>query len=202
MTIFADHQAWVYISKLNHSITLLSCSQAAAKHPFFQLKILENSLISVASTVYNPSSAADETPPEEIICQAPDALIAHGQWVHFAVNCRHTKGQETGEIRLYVNGVRVGVMKINYPVPVPPAPATAPHQLGQRANVAPEAIRMAVAREWEGGVTQTGQGSGPQEAPHLTGRMEENEWLLGRVLMTEEAIAEDLILLLHHLVSL
>lgn len=177
---------------MNHAITLLSCSQSVSKFPFLQVKILENSLISVTTS---GKAGPVFTEPEEVVCQAPDALVPHGQWIHFGMNLRQPKGAEIGEVRLYINGARVGVMRVPYPVVVPPAQGAAP-LLGQRPVVAPEAIRVAIARSW-GGRT----GKADTEGAPTSGKMEENEWLLGRVLLLEDAVAEDIVLLMYHLVS-
>jgi hypothetical protein len=194
----ADDQAWIYISRLNAPITLLHCSQSASLHPFLLIKILENSQISIATMQYSPSSQAQQlsaTPPDDIICSAPDALIPHGQWVHFALNLRHPKGGEYGEARLYVNGSRVGAMRMAYPIPIPPPPTSfAPQsQSSQKPASTPEMIRISLGGAF-GGTKVTSKADG-------AGKVEDNEWLLGRTMILEEAMAEDLVLLSHHLVS-
>lgn len=178
---------------MNHSITLLSCSQAISKYPFLQIKILENSLISISTS---GKSGSVTTEPEEIVCQASDALIPHNSWIHFGFNIRQPKGSEIGEVRLYINGARVGVMRVPYPVVVPPSQISAPI-LGQRPGLMPETIRVSVARQFTG--TGLPKEVGDDTAPK--GKSEENEWLLGRVLFLEDAIQEDILLLMYHLVS-
>ena len=187
----ADMEAWVYISRLNAPITLFHFSQAASTHPFLLVKILENSQISIATTQH--SAQTSSTPPDDIICSAPDALIPHGQWVHFALNLRHPKGGEYGEARLYVNGGRVGAMRMPYPVPIPPQPVAYAPQMGVKPGIVPETIRVSLGAVFGGATTDKNDAAG---------KVEDNEWSLGRVLVLEEAMAEDLVLLSHHLVSL
>lgn len=130
----------------------------------------------------------DDPLVEEVICSAPDALVPHHQWVHFAVGCRKPKGAEHGEVRIFVNGVRVGAMRLPYPVPIPLSTNTLLH----KATIPTEAIRLSIAKDWQAENAKVEQSIGKEE---------ENEWLLGRVLMMEEAPPEDLVLLLHRLVG-
>lgn len=86
-----------------------------------------------------------------------------------------------------------------YPIPIPPVPVNVAPQsqasAGAKVNSG-EVVRIALGREIRGTFV-------PEEKQAVGGgRTEENEWMLGRVLMLEEAMNEDLILLLHHLVSL
>jgi hypothetical protein len=102
--------------------------------------------------------------------------VPHNEWVHFCVGCR--KGRTAGEARLFINGRRVGAVRVPYPVPRP-----APARGG-------EGVRVSVGRPW------------PSEAdskPHALGHGEGNEWALGRTLLLEEVLAEDIVLLMHHL---
>ncbi|ORX37124.1 hypothetical protein BD324DRAFT_427167 [Kockovaella imperatae] len=218
-----NFSCWIYISKLNRPITLLHVSQANQSHPLFQLRILENSQVSVLASVYRPESthppqpqaaasqaangsvssaqtpaapspaeSSEETPvPDEIICSAPDALIAHGQWVHFSVGCRKPKGLELAEARIFVNGVRVGAMRLHYPVPAPPGPATQ-HVLHSKPASSADAIRLSVGKPWK-------LGKGKEEEKLGLGREEENEFLLGRTLFVEDVLPEDIVLLFYHL---
>ena len=86
-------------------------------------------------------------------------------------------------------------MRMPYPVPIPPPPTSyAPQsQSAQKPATSPETIRVAIGGPF-GGVKIADKVDG-------AGKVEDNEWLLGRVLVLEEAMAEDLVLLLHHLVS-
>ncbi|WVQ84943.1 hypothetical protein IAT38_007106 [Cryptococcus sp. DSM 104549] len=196
-----NFSCWLHITKLNQPLTLLHISQKGAKAPLFQIRILDNSQIGITATVRQPSSAStstSETPAatpneHEVICGAPDALIPHFQWVHFAVGCRKPRGAETGEVRIFVNGVRVGAMRLPFPVPAPPAAPTGPPQLNVRQETPADAVRVAVGREYLDGEEVK------VEKPSGAGREEENEWMLGRALLLEEAVPEDLVLLMHHL---
>ncbi|ORY31849.1 hypothetical protein BCR39DRAFT_525741 [Naematelia encephala] len=196
-----NFSCWVNISKLNHPITLLHVSQVGAKRPLFRIRILENTQIALYSSVYTaPSeeetSVTTETPEadvDEIVCSAPDALIPHGQWVHFAVGCRKPKGLELAETRIFVNGVRVGALRMRFPVPIPSVPPTSGPQLNAKPSVPLEAIRISIGREYD-----ISPGCKAEKAESM-GRTEENEWMLGRTLLLEEAVPEDLVLLMHHL---
>lgn len=108
---------------------------------------------------------------------------------------RQPKGSDIGEIRLYIDGRRVGVMRVAYPAIVPAAPGPAP-QMGQKPAIAPEAIRICLGREF---AEQARITNGVSAQP--TGQSEGNEWCLGRTLLLEDAVPEDLVLLLYHLVS-
>jgi hypothetical protein len=188
------------VSKLDRPLTLIHASQASQPHPLFRVRILENSQIAILSTVYKSAAATfsadpatpapEEGHPEEIICAAPDALIAHHTWTHFAVGLRKLKGSDLAEVRVFVNGVRVGAMKVPYPIGVPlPAQPVAPQA---RPVVPAECVRLSVGRDWK---------DGKEKEEPSAGKQEENEWMLGRVLLLEEAVPEDLVLLMHHLVS-
>lgn len=153
----------------------------------FHLRILENAQISLLSRPVGGKSENNE--PEEVVCAAPDALIAHQTWVHFSINCRKAKSADHSEARLFVNGVRVGAMKVVYPTASPLAPGSA-----KTASPA-DAIRIGVGKSL---LVEEGD-----DAPKVAGGKEEdNEIMLGRTLLLEEPISEDLILLLHHLVGL
>lgn len=203
-------QAWVYISKLNGPITLLDVSQSSQTHPLLRIRILENSQIAIYTSVFKPkppkpASATTEESPlvveeppadtvlDETICPAPDALVPHGSWVHFSVGCRHPKGAENGEVRIFINGVRVGAMRLPYPVPAPAAPV--PNTLQAKPLLSKEAIRLVLGKEWKDEKPKRKT----KETP--AGSDEGNEWFLGRAVLMEEAVAEDIVLLLHHLVS-
>ncbi|BEI85638.1 hypothetical protein CcaverHIS002_0510390 [Cutaneotrichosporon cavernicola] len=159
--------AWVNISRLTEGITLLHLSQEGRKHPLLAVRVLENSQISITTTAW--SDKDDEV--EEVICGAADALIPHREWVHFCVGCR--KGRAAGEARIFINGRRVGVMHVTYPIPRPGAK---------------EGVRVSVGRA----------PPEPDSKPTL-GHGEGNEWSLGRTLLLEEVVAEDIVLLMHHL---
>jgi len=187
------------VSKLNRPITLIHASQASQPHALFRVRILENSQIAILSTIHKPATAppADgsavasaDADVEEIICAAPDALIAHHTWTHFAVGLRKIKASDSAEVRVFVNGVRVGAMRVPYPVgaPLPPHPV-APQA---KPSVAVDCVRLSVGRDWNDGKAK------PQQS---FGKQEENEWMLGRMLLLEEAVPEDLVLLMYHLVS-
>ena len=125
-----------------------------------------------------------------MVCSAPDALIPHQTWVHFAINSRKPKSADSAEARLFINGIRVGTMKITYPTANPLAPVSA------RTASSPDAIRVCVGRTSSEVpiVTGTEQNGG--------GKEDDNEIMLGRTMLLEETIPEDLVLLLHHLVCL
>jgi len=80
-------------------------------------------------------------------------------------------------------------MRINYPTANPLAPVSA------RTASSPDAIKVNVGRR----STEV-----PLASEHLGqeggGKEDENEIMLGRTLLLEETISEDLVLLLHHLV--
>ncbi|ADV25860.1 hypothetical protein I305_04819 [Cryptococcus gattii E566] len=190
-----NFSCWIHISKLNQPLVLLHLSRKGNNEPLFQIRILENSQIAVTSTVHSPSSPtrpSHSSSENEVICSAPDALVPHFQWVHFALGCRKPHGQDTSEIRIFVNGVRVGAMRMPFPVPfaVPPVPVAQ----GFKQDITADAIRLSIGKKYQDGDMKkeaVKEGS--------VGREEENEWMLGRVLFLEEAIPEDLVLLMHHL---
>jgi hypothetical protein len=203
-------QCWLYITKANNPITVLHISQKDSPHPLFQIKILDNSQISLLSSVHQPkpitatstpdvsprpdADTAHPAPPEELICNAPDALIPHFQWVHLSVGVRKPKGVESGEARIFVNGVRVGAMRVPFPVAIPVSVGSGP-VLNARPAIPPEAIRICIGKEIQTGLPKK------EEGGEGMGRQEENEWMLGRALLVEETLPEDLVLLLHRLVS-
>lgn len=130
----------------------------------------------------------EDAETEEVVCAAPDALIAHQSWVHFSINCRKVKSADHAEARLFVNGVRVGAMKTIYPTATPLAP-------GSAKTASPvDAIRIGVGKSLlaEEGEAVTKEAGGKEE---------DNEIMLGRTLLLEEPLSEDLILFFHHLVS-
>lgn len=153
----------------------------------FQLRILDNSQISILSRPVGAKT--DDGEGEEVVCPAPDALIAHQSWIHFSINCRKVKSGENAEARLFVNGVRVGAMKTAYPSASPLAPGSA------KTASPPDAVKIGVGRSL---IDEAGEQPAASDGG---GKEEENEVLLGRTLLLEEPLAEDLILLLHHLVS-
>jgi hypothetical protein len=185
--------SWLYIVKLNQPIVILHVAQS--QKTIFRIRLLDNSQIGI-QTCQNPALAEE---PEEIVCPAPDALIPHREWVHFAVNCRKVKSLDIAEIRIFVNGVRVGAMRMHYPTAAVMAPV-GPSQLHVRPATPPDAIRIGVGKMYTG---QDGLAQKTADLPKdSVGKQEENEWMLGRVLLLEEAVPEDLMLLLHHLVRL
>lgn len=170
---------WVNISRLSEGITLLHLSQEGHKHPLLQVRILENSQVSILATAWSEKEAKDGPEPEEVVCGAVDALVPHQEWVHFAVGCRKGRaGNGAGEARVFINGRRVGAVRVTYPVPKP------------AVGKAGERVRVSVGRPWP---------SAAQARPLNLGHGEGNEWALGRSLFLEEVLAEDLILLMHHL---
>ncbi len=207
----------MYITKLNQPITIFQASQTNIKHPLFQIRILDNSQIGIISSIPVPLRAAqapitttdaegaDQPPPveeedepafEEIICNWPDALIPHHQWVHFAVGCRKSKTTSFAEVRIFVNGARVGAVRALYPMPVSSNVPPAAPQLNVKPATHIDAVRVSIGREFcdrEGSKKKMGQAG--------VGRIEENEWMIGRTLLVEDAVPEDLVLLMHHLVS-
>ncbi|GMK59712.1 hypothetical protein CspeluHIS016_0803180 [Cutaneotrichosporon spelunceum] len=163
--------AWVNLSRVTESITLLHLSQEERKHPLLAIRILENSQISIMTSAWSDK----EDGVDEVICGAMDALVPHREWVHLCVGCR--KGRSSGEARIFINGRRVGAVRVTYPVPRP-GPAEK------------EGVRLSVGRSWP---------SEADTAPHALGHGEGNEWTLGRTLLLEEIVAEDIVLLMHHL---
>lgn len=80
------------------------------------------------------------------------------------------------------------------PFPVPFAVPPIPVAQGVKQDITADAIRLSIGKEYQGidvkkEVVKEGS----------VGREEENEWMLGRVLFLEEAVPEDLVLLMHHL---
>ncbi|WWC88365.1 uncharacterized protein L201_003276 [Kwoniella dendrophila CBS 6074] len=200
-----NFSCWLHITKLNQPLTVLHMSQKGAKQPLFQIRILESSQIGITTSVNGvessstPSTPSSEVPPSpsdsEMICGANDALIPHFQWVHFAVGCRKPKGADLGEIRIFVNGIRVGAMRMPFPVPSTISATQAP-QLGVRTGTPPDAIRIAIGRDFK----SEEEGTAPKKSSATSvGKEEENEWMLGRTLLLEEAVPEDLVRLMHHL---
>lgn len=183
--MLTDFQAWVYITRLTRPFTLVHVSQSDKS--IFQLRILENSQIGILSRPVD--AAAGDDKGEEVVCPAPDALIPHQSWVHFSINCRKVKSGDLAEARLFVNGVRVGGMKMAYPTANPLAPGSA------KTASPPDAIKIAVGR------SLIAEGIEQASVNEPSGKEEDNEVMLGRTLLLEEPILEDLILLLHHLVS-
>ncbi|WRT68074.1 uncharacterized protein IL334_005049 [Kwoniella shivajii] len=200
-----NFSCWLHITKLNQPLTIFHMSQKGSKQPIFQVRILESSQIGIMTSVHTaetaststPSTPTTETPPSpsdgELVCGANDALIPHFQWVHFAIGCRKPKGADLGEVRIFVNGQRVGVMRMPFPTPATIPPTQAP-QLGVKPPTPTDAIRIAIGREYK----PEEEEKAPNK-PTSVGREEENEWMLGRTLLLEEAVPEDLIRLLHHL---
>ncbi|KAK4689020.1 hypothetical protein P7C73_g1097, partial [Tremellales sp. Uapishka_1] len=195
-----NFSCWLHISKLNEPLVLFHVSQPGSKYPLFQVRIIESSQIGVLSSVYTPpppvplSAATEESPGtapeppvfEEVVCHAPDALIPHHQWIHFAIGVRKNKAANSAEIRLFVNGLRVGALRTLYPVPAPVTTAKV------QSNSLSDGVRISLGRALQDETSET------RKAPNV-GREEENEWLLGRSLLLEEAISEDLVRLMHHL---
>ncbi|OCF40285.1 hypothetical protein I317_05918 [Kwoniella heveanensis CBS 569] len=197
-----NFSCWIHITKLNQPLTLLHMSQRDSKQPLFQIRILESSQIGIITSVHTSSSSTPPTPQteeppspndSEIVCGANDALIPHYQWVHFAVGCRKPKGADIGEIRIFVNGQRVGALRMPFPVPAPAVASTQPYQPHTRPAVPSDAIRIAIGREYK-----TEEDEAPAKATSV-GKEEENEWMLGRAMLLEEAVPEDLVRLMHHL---
>ncbi|WVQ73417.1 hypothetical protein IAR50_002989 [Cryptococcus sp. DSM 104548] len=191
-----NFSCWLHISKLNQPLTLLHLSQKDAKAPLFRVRILENSQIAITTSLQGaapiaPTDSSSPPPNGELICDAPDALIPHFQWVHFAVGCRKPRGHELGEVRIFVNGVRVGALRMPYPLPIPQAPP-APVQSRPVAEAATDSIRVSVGKDYQ-------DEEATEKKKQGVGREEENEWMLGRLLLLEEAVPEDLVLLMHHL---
>ncbi|KAL7420576.1 Beige protein-like 1 [Cryptotrichosporon argae] len=189
---------WVYIAKLNEAITLLHLSQKDVRQPLLRIRILENSQIGIFSSVHQPAgpeggagAAAADAEAHDVICAAPDALVPHHQWVHFAVGCRRGRGSSHADARIFVDGKRVGGVRIPYPTP---APATAPTTGGKPP--ATEGIRVSIGSEMPLG---TGAGEGAATASSSLSRSEDDEWMLGRTLLLEETVSEDIVMLMHHL---
>lgn len=172
---------WMRITKLNEAITLLHLSQKDQPFPLLQIRVLENSQIGITTSNYSDTKAA-----EEVICGSPEALIPHGEWVYFAAGCR--KGRSAtgggGEARFYINGVRVGAVRVAYPTPKP-------------------GLKLEHQKRFEGILINVGRApSRDDEVPEADtsfARAEDNEWLLGRALMLDEVVNEDLVMLMHRL---
>ena len=86
-------------------------------------------------------------------------------------------------------------MRIPYPVPAPPPPPQT-HTLHAKPTSPADAIRLTIGRTFDGNAT--GEGDLPNGG---MGKEEENEWMLGRTLLVEDPLPEDIVLLIHHLVS-
>jgi hypothetical protein len=80
-------------------------------------------------------------------------------------------------------------MRITYPTANPLAPVSA------RTASSPDAIKVCVGRRSVDAPVKPDEGL--QDAG---GKVDGNEVMLGRTLLLEETISEDLVLLLHHLV--
>ncbi|WOO83333.1 Beige 1 [Vanrija pseudolonga] len=196
--------SWIYITKLNDAVTILHLSQKGEQHPLFRIRILENSQVGLTSTAY-----VDETTevPEEVVCQAPEALVPHHEWVHFAVGCR--KGRSAngggGEARIFVNGKRVGAVRIPYPMPSAKSRPHAAHKHGpnyerhahHRHAAQGQGVRVSIGRPW------LNKDNNNLSESFLMGGgglgKEDNQWMLGRALLLEDVLTEDLVLLMHHL---
>nr|ODN91829.1 hypothetical protein L203_01081 [Cryptococcus depauperatus CBS 7841] len=190
-----NFSCWIHITKLNQPLTLLHVSQKSSKDPLFQVRILESSQIAITTSVHSDSSSsAEPSSINEVVCSAPGALIPHFQWVHFAVGCHKLRGHESGEVKIFLNGSRVGVMRMPFPVPkCPSAPLPILPPGVQRDEGSSRATRIAIGKEYRGDEEES------VRATERLGKEEENQWMLGRALLLEEAIPEDLVLLLHHL---
>jgi hypothetical protein len=79
-------------------------------------------------------------------------------------------------------------VKITYPTASPLAPVSA------RTASSPDAVKVCVGRR------SSEVPSKPEEGQEGGGKEDDNEIMLGRTLLLEETISEDLVLLLHHLV--
>ncbi|KAL1405839.1 Beige protein-like 1 [Vanrija albida] len=195
--------SWIYITRLNDAITVLHVSQRGEQHPLFRVRILENSQVGLTSTTQVDGSS---DAPEEVVCQGPEALIPHHEWVHFAVGCR--KGRSAngggGEARIFVNGKRVGAVRIPYPVPsTKPRPHRAQRhgpnyeRHAHHRSHSQQGVRVSIGRPW------MGKDSASLGESFLLGGgglgKEDNQWMLGRALLLEDVITEDLVLLMHHL---
>ena len=88
-------------------------------------------------------------------------------------------------------------MRMPFPVAISPIATSAPPQLLTNNSVPPEAIRLSVGREFRG----VAAGRQPNKTSDSMSQEEDNEWMLGRTLLLEEAVPEDTTLLMHHLVS-
>ena len=97
------------------------------------------------------------------------------------------------EVRIFVNGTRVGAMKMPYPVPPPHTKSAAPHTPHAKPDVSPDAIRLSIARDLRKVEERDSEMKG-------AGKEEENEWMLGRTVLIEDSAPEDIVMLLHHLV--
>ncbi|EIW67561.1 hypothetical protein TREMEDRAFT_33244 [Tremella mesenterica DSM 1558] len=199
-----NFSCWIQITKLNGPLTLLHISQSS--HTLLKIRILENSQIGI--TTHSHSHSHPPPPPhppphpthsenheeeeeegEEIVCPAPDALIPHNQYTHFSLNMRKSRSGEYSEVRLYIHGVRVGSMKVRFPI-VSSMPSKG-HD--GKLHVKEGRIRVVVGGEGRERKMKREMRRGKEM------REEENEWMLARALLLEDAIPEDLILLMYHL---
>lgn len=121
------------------------------------------------------STSVEEDGKEQIF-QSADALVPHQQWVHFAVSERKSRNpaaKDATEVKLLLNGRRVGIMKCAYPRPT------------ANANIA---------------VFLGKDGRRVREQDGLTfDDLEGSEWFLGPSWMFADYIGDDLGMLLHHL---
>jgi hypothetical protein len=118
--------------------------------------------------------------------------------VHFAIGCRKISS-DAAEVRIFVNGSRVGAMRATYPVPRPPSHPLAAPQLHVKPSTPQDTLRVGIGKEIRDDVTVE---NGDLREHAAKGQAEGNEWMLGRALLLEEAVPEDMVLLMHHLVSL
>lgn len=92
-------------------------------------------------------------------------------------------------------------MRIAFPVPAPPtAPAAAP-QLHVKPVIPLDAVRVAIGRPYRDDVEEGKKKAQGEASEASVGYAEENEWMLGRSVLLEEAVTEDIVLLMHHLVG-
>jgi hypothetical protein len=153
---------WLNVQQVTEPITLLRLRQGADAQ-ILLVRVLRNSQIGLT------------TDADEVVCGAPDALVPSSQWVHLAVACR--KGRSAlgggGEARVYLNGRRVGAVRLAYPVVTERRPG----------------IRVTIGSTDEE-VNQDGDRHNGS-----------TEWLLGRTLLVDEVLSEEIITLMYRLGS-
>ena len=88
-------------------------------------------------------------------------------------------------------------MRVPFPVASPPAAHTAASQPHAKPTLVAEAIRISIGREY----SKEGKNHREAKVASETMGQDENEWMLGRALLIEDMIPEDVVLLMHHLVS-
>lgn len=159
--------SWIYIDQLCYPITLLHLHER--DRTLLRIRILPNSQVGITS------SASPDAEGTEQIFQQAEALVPHQRWVHIAVGGRKASqpANAVPEVKLVINGKRVGAIKCGYPRPTINEP-----------------LRATIGAD--------GRDVKEEEGMDFAG-LEASTWYLGPTTLLGEYILDDLALLLHHM---